>query len=150
MTVWVSQHAQYQLPEIKKAKWNLAIIHVCICTCAFPALKCQNVLCLRGTRYSCWAVRPYGLQLVFIPKVLDGVEVIYADKQVLETGKNILSDFEFTLLCKFVKHLNFVLPLSLVIRCFLQFCLFSPIKASETRVGFRRVHSSTKTQQFTD
>ncbi len=38
----VSQHAQYQDPEIRAAKWNSAIINVIIHTCNFPA-ESQNL-----------------------------------------------------------------------------------------------------------
>ncbi len=38
-----SQHAQYQDPETEAAKWNSAIIHFIIYTCAFLTVTCQNV-----------------------------------------------------------------------------------------------------------
>ncbi len=39
----MSQHVQYQDPETAAAKWDVAIIHFIICTCAFPSVTCQNV-----------------------------------------------------------------------------------------------------------
>lgn len=32
----LNQHAQYEDPETKAAKWNLVIINIIIYTCAFP------------------------------------------------------------------------------------------------------------------
>ncbi len=42
------QHAQYQDPETKTAKWNSTIIHFVIYTCSF-LLTCQNVLYEKGS-----------------------------------------------------------------------------------------------------
>lgn len=41
MSVTLSQNEQYQDPETDTAKWNSAIIHCIIYTCAFP-----NVICV--------------------------------------------------------------------------------------------------------
>lgn len=43
----VSQHAQHQDPETEAAKWNSAIVHFITYTCDFPAVTCQNVVCMR-------------------------------------------------------------------------------------------------------
>ncbi len=47
----VSQHAQYQDIDAEAAKWNSAIIHFIIYTCAFPTVTCQNVFCDKGPWY---------------------------------------------------------------------------------------------------
>ncbi len=41
-SVTVSQHTQYQDPETETAKWNSAVIHFIIYTCAFPTVMCQK------------------------------------------------------------------------------------------------------------
>ena len=43
----VSQHAPYQDPETKAAKWNPAIVNSIIHICAFPFVTCQNVFCVK-------------------------------------------------------------------------------------------------------
>ncbi len=42
-SVTVSKHVQYQNPETEAAKWNAAIIHFIIYTCAFPTVTCPHV-----------------------------------------------------------------------------------------------------------
>ncbi len=41
-SVTVSQHEQYQDPETEAAKWNSAIIHFIIYTCAFPTVTVKK------------------------------------------------------------------------------------------------------------
>ncbi len=44
MTIWsVRQHPQYQDPKTEAAKWNSAIIHFIIYTCAFPTVPFQSI-----------------------------------------------------------------------------------------------------------
>lgn len=45
VSVKVSQHAQYQNPEIEAANGYSAVINFIIHTCAFPAVTGQNVFC---------------------------------------------------------------------------------------------------------
>lgn len=44
MTLTVSQHARYQVPETEAAKWNLAIIDFIIYTRAFPIVAAKFVI----------------------------------------------------------------------------------------------------------
>ncbi len=39
---------QYQDPETEAAKWNSAIIHFIIYTCAFPTATHKNIFCEKG------------------------------------------------------------------------------------------------------
>lgn len=48
--VTVCQHEEYQDPETKATKWNLAIIHFITHTCVFLTVICQNVHCEKGFR----------------------------------------------------------------------------------------------------
>ncbi len=49
-SVTVSQHEQYQNPETEAAKWNSAITHFIIYTCAFPTQSSMKMYLLSFIR----------------------------------------------------------------------------------------------------
>ncbi len=73
MTATASQHAQHQDLEAEVAKWNSAIIHLIIYTCAFPTVTCQNVFssCIYTQAWLCAFVGNAPHSQIELPRLVD-------------------------------------------------------------------------------